>query len=163
MVWNQTINSYITERCSMKFPENELIYIVQSNIQWKIPQNVGPKEFCLFSSFSLTSKANKIQMYSKLKTCQWPCTLTTIGVPWQVQHFNVEKWSTIAISTLWCWIIILFWRRSENILKDYLSFLWKKYLNYVNICENNTISVEAAKVIQKISRPSKQSSQWSWS
>jgi len=76
----------------------------------KIPQVVGPKEFCLFSSLSLTSKANKIQMYSKLKTCQWPCTLTSIGVPSQVQHFNVEKWSTIAISTLWCWIIILFWR-----------------------------------------------------
>jgi len=68
----------------------------------KIPQIVGPKEFCLFSSLSLTSKANKIQMYSMLKTCQWPCTSTATGIPFQVQHFNVEQRSTVATSTLWC-------------------------------------------------------------
>jgi len=66
----------------------------------KIPQNVDPKEFCLFLSLSLTSKANKIQMYSKLETCQWPCTLTTTGVLWQVQHFNVEYWSTVTSPTI---------------------------------------------------------------
>jgi hypothetical protein len=52
------------------------------------------------------------------------------------------------------------WEYSKRL--TYFS-LKNNILNYVNIFENNTISVEAAKVIQKISRPSKQSSQWSWS
>ncbi len=48
----------------MKFPENELIYIVQSEDS----SSCGSKGILLVLKLSLTSKANKIQMYSKSKT-----------------------------------------------------------------------------------------------
>ncbi len=48
----------------MKFPENELIYIVQSEDS----SNCVSKGILLVLKLSLTSKANKIQMYSRSKT-----------------------------------------------------------------------------------------------
>jgi hypothetical protein len=132
MVWNETINSSITETCCMKFPENELIYIVQSNNQWRFLKLWVERKFCLFSSLSLTSKANQIQMYSKLKNMSLALYLD-------------YDWSTMASSTFQCWImeyrvaspatmmlnnyfilkIPMSKQKSGNILKYHLIFLRK--------------------------------------
>jgi hypothetical protein len=84
--WNQSIDNYITKTCSMKFPENELIYIVQSEDS----SNCVSKGILLVLKLSLTSKAKKIQMYSRSKTMSVALYLNC-------------HWNMIPSSTFQCW------------------------------------------------------------
>ncbi len=102
LVWNQSINNYITETCSMKFPENELIYIFQSNTQWRFLKLWIQRNSACSQASHWQAKATKFKCTAGQKSCPWPCIWTVSGISSQVQHFNVEQCSTIASSTLWC-------------------------------------------------------------
>ncbi len=129
---------YITETCSMKYPENELIYIIQNNTQWGFPKLWIQRNSACSQVSHWQAKPTKFKSTAGQKSCQWPYTSTATGIPFQVQHLNVEQWSTIASSTFWCWRIILFWRfHVKHMIWKYSKrlpyFSLKKLLKIISI------------------------------
>jgi hypothetical protein len=130
MGWNQSINNYITETRSMKFTENELIYIVQSTTKWRFLKFLVQRNFAFFSSLSVTSKANKIQMYSRSKImsvalylCHWNTIPSSTFQCWTMEYHS--KFNTMMFESLFCFEDSM---SNTYFGKDYLIFLWNIYL-----------------------------------
>jgi hypothetical protein len=129
MVWNQSINNYITETCSMKFPGNELIYIVQSNIQWRFLKMWVQRNSACSQVSRWQAKHTEFKCTAGQKTMSMALYLDCHRNTIPSSTFQCWIMSTIASSTLWCWIIIFFGRFHVK----HIICIYSKRFHYISL------------------------------